>query len=96
MGGDLRFHLKKQKGNKFPEAQVKFYISQTILALEHLHIRNVLHRDIKPDNLLLDEMGYIKLSDFGASRIVLPDVVDGTCREGSGTPGVDLTLMQGR
>lgn len=45
--------------------QTQFYIAETLLAIEFVHQLGFIHRDIKPDNLLLDERGHIKLSDFG-------------------------------
>lgn len=62
-GGELFFHLKKFK--KFEEDQSKFYGAQVILALEFLHYINFIHRDVKPENIFIDHMGYIKLGDFG-------------------------------
>jgi len=61
-GGDVRFHLTKE--TYFDEERVKFYAASVVLALEYLHGRRVCHRDIKPDNLLLDENGYCHLTDF--------------------------------
>lgn len=50
------------------EEMAKFYIAETVLALEYLHSRNIIHRDIKPDNLLIDKKGHIRLTDFGLSK----------------------------
>ena len=52
------------------EEETRFYIAQTILALETVHAANFIHRDIKPDNLLLDRDGHMKLSDFGLCKPV--------------------------
>jgi len=87
LGGDMRYHLLKSKGRKFSESLTKFYIAQLILALEHMHSLNCLHRDIKPDNLLVQANGYIKLTDFGLGRKLLPNVSKGSCNEFGGTPG---------
>ena len=47
----------------------RFYISQIILALEHLHANDCIYRDLKPENILLEEDGYIKITDFGLSKM---------------------------
>ena len=65
-GGDLRFHLEKQK--KFKEEVVKFYAAEVIIALDYLHQQNIIYRDLKPDNILLDKDGHIKLTDFGLAK----------------------------
>ena len=57
---------------EFSESQVRFVISQLVLALCHLHRNNIIYRDLKPENILLDEVGYIKLTDFGLSKQLAP------------------------
>uniref|UniRef100_A0A1B6GR33 cAMP-dependent protein kinase n=1 Tax=Cuerna arida TaxID=1464854 RepID=A0A1B6GR33_9HEMI len=47
------------------ESHAKFYMSQLVLALEYLHHLGVIHRDVKPENVMIDAFGYIKLGDFG-------------------------------
>uniref|UniRef100_A0A1A9WHS5 non-specific serine/threonine protein kinase n=1 Tax=Glossina brevipalpis TaxID=37001 RepID=A0A1A9WHS5_9MUSC len=66
-GGDLFMHLCNAK--RFSNANVKFYIAELVLALEHLHKLNIIHRDIKLENILLDKQGHIVLTDFGLSKI---------------------------
>ena len=55
----------------FSENKAKFYLAEIILALEYLHDRNIIYRDLKPENCLLDEYGHIKLTDFGLSKLGL-------------------------
>ena len=66
-GGDMRFHLPYKC---FDEQETRFMIACVILALEYLHSMGVVHRDIKPENLVFDERGYIKVTDFGISRLL--------------------------
>ncbi|KAK2715449.1 serine/threonine-protein kinase tricornered-like [Artemia franciscana] len=62
-GGDMMTLLMKK--DTLSEEQTQFYIGETALAIESIHKLGFIHRDIKPDNLLLDARGHIKLSDFG-------------------------------
>jgi len=51
--------------------QARTYIAELVLALRHLHSRGVVHRDVKPDNILIAQDGHIRLTDFGLSRLEL-------------------------
>ncbi|KAF8227525.1 kinase-like protein [Tricholoma matsutake] len=62
LGGDLRFHLERL--GSLPEATVRFYVAQLSSALAFLHENNIMHRDLKPDNILLDACGNAHLTDF--------------------------------
>ncbi|GAA5957154.1 hypothetical protein JCM3765_005422 [Sporobolomyces pararoseus] len=62
LGGDLRFHLDRLGSMK--EEAVRFYVAEMALALGDLHKLGIVHRDIKPDNILLDERGHAHLTDF--------------------------------
>nr|XP_051685678.1 serine/threonine-protein kinase 32B isoform X2 [Oryctolagus cuniculus] len=68
LGGDLRYHL--QQSVHFTEAAVKLYICELALALEYLQRYRIIHRDIKPDNILLDERGHVHITDFNIATVV--------------------------
>uniref|UniRef100_A0A4W3H1P4 Ribosomal protein S6 kinase n=1 Tax=Callorhinchus milii TaxID=7868 RepID=A0A4W3H1P4_CALMI len=65
-GGDLFTRLSKEV--MFTEEDVKFYLAELALALDHLHGLGIIYRDLKPENVLLDEDGHIKITDFGLSK----------------------------
>ncbi|XP_015836485.1 citron Rho-interacting kinase [Tribolium castaneum] len=65
-GGDLLGLLYRQ-GGTLPESAATFYLAEIVLALEDLHSMGFVHRDIKPDNILLDRCGHLKLVDFGSA-----------------------------
>lgn len=67
-GGDLMTLLIREE--VLPERTSQFYLAQTVIALEAIHAAGYIHRDIKPDNLLLDIYGHMKLSDFGLCKPV--------------------------
>ncbi|KAM6041164.1 serine/threonine-protein kinase 38 isoform 2-T4 [Theristicus caerulescens] len=62
-GGDMMTLLMKK--DTLTEEETQFYIAETVLAIDSIHQLGFIHRDIKPDNLLLDSKGHVKLSDFG-------------------------------
>ena len=64
--GDLAKPLLFEK--RFSEQRAKFYLCEILLALENLHKRDIIFRDLKPDNVVLDEQGHCKLTDFGLSK----------------------------
>lgn len=78
-GGHLLHHLHKEA--IFSEVQARFYLSQVILALEHLHNLNIIHRDLKPENCLLDSSGHCVLTDFGFAKenVITPDSCSSFC-----------------
>ena len=65
-GGELFTYISKKK--KLPISEVRFYLAEIGLALEHLHQLGVVYRDLKPENILLDVDGHIKITDFGLSK----------------------------
>jgi len=74
-GGDLGEHLQNE--GRFSEDRSKIYICEIILALEELHQRNIIYRDLKPDNIVLDTDGHAMLTDFGLSKEDVSDYYNG-------------------
>lgn len=64
--GDLADHLSRER--RFTEERSKIYLCEIILALEDLHKRDIIFRDLKPDNVVLDDEGHAMLTDFGLSK----------------------------
>ena len=63
--GDLGKILSIER--RFTEERARLYAAEVLLALENLHKRDIIFRDLKPDNILLDDKGRIKITDFGIS-----------------------------
>lgn len=66
IGRDLEYHLRKSR--KFTEDRAKFYAAEIVLALSYLHKQGVVYRDVKLENIILEEQGHCKLLDFGMSK----------------------------
>ena len=80
-GGDLMFHVQNRG---FSLSECKFYLAEIVLALEFLHSRGILYRDLKLDNILLSRDGHIKLADYGLSRCDM--TAEGRTNTFCGTP----------
>jgi len=65
-GGDLGKIIAQER--KLPEERARLYISEILLALQDLHKRDIIYRDLKPDNVVLDDDGHALLTDFGLSK----------------------------
>ncbi|KAJ9151148.1 Serine/threonine-protein kinase 32C [Pleurostoma richardsiae] len=68
-GGDLRFHISRKT---FTEDAVRFWIAELGCALRYIHGQGIIHRDIKPDNVLLDADGHVHLTDFNVASDIVP------------------------
>lgn len=64
-GGDVASLLENV--GCFEEDMARLYIAETIMAIDYVHSKNIIHRDVKPDNLLITATGHIKITDFGLS-----------------------------
>uniref|UniRef100_A0A3B1KJ88 non-specific serine/threonine protein kinase n=1 Tax=Astyanax mexicanus TaxID=7994 RepID=A0A3B1KJ88_ASTMX len=72
VGGDLLTLLSKFE-DRLPEDMSKFYVAEMVLAIHSIHQQHYVHRDIKPDNVLLDMNGHIRLADFGSCLRMMQD-----------------------
>jgi cGMP-dependent protein kinase len=69
LGGEL-YATYNKKGLWGNEACAKFYVAGTVIAFEHLHDKKIIYRDLKPENLLLNDKGQVKLTDMGLAKVV--------------------------
>ena len=67
-GGEMFTHLRKT--GRYSEENACFYASQIVLTFEYLHYLNIVYRDLKPENVLYDSTGYVKITDFGFAKII--------------------------
>ncbi|XP_040375988.1 protein kinase PINOID 2 isoform X2 [Oryza brachyantha] len=84
-GGDLHVARQRQPGRRFSISSTRFYVAETVLALEYLHMMGVVYRDLKPENVLVRGDGHIMLSDFDLS--LKCDVVPRLLRPAKGAGG---------
>lgn len=78
-GGELWELLENAKDKKLPIELVRCYTAEMINALQYIHSKNIVHRDFKPENILLDKSGHLKITDFGTSKVqftALPLLLD--------------------
>jgi len=68
IGGELFSQLRK--AGRFSNEASRFYAAEIVLALEYLHDKNIVYRDLKPENLLIDREGHMKITDFGFAKYV--------------------------
>src|SRR5699024_2018425 len=96
VGGDLKSLLSVY--GFFDESMATFYVAEVCLALQYLHSHSIIHRDIKPDNMLLSKEGHVKLTDFGLSCVQIhrdlefSDFENATPNLCARTPGQLLSL----
>lgn len=65
-GGDLKFHIYNMGGEPgFELVRARFYAAEVVCGLEHLHQQGIVYRDCKPENILLDDHGHVRISDLG-------------------------------
>lgn len=74
-GGDLDYHLHREQS--FSEDRSRIYIAEVLLALEELHKKDILYRDLKPENVVLNKDGHACLTDFGLSKEGVNDIDQG-------------------
>ncbi|KAH8284125.1 hypothetical protein KR054_010797 [Drosophila jambulina] len=96
VGGDLKSLLAMY--GYFDEVTARFYVAEMVMALQYLHQHGIVHRDIKPDNMLLSASGHVKLTDFGLSKIdmrrdlEISDLINCSPNLNARTPGQLLSL----
>lgn len=74
VGGELFTHLRR--AGRFTNDMTRFYASEIVLAIEYLHSKDIIYRDLKPENLLIDHQGHIKITDFGFAKKVVDRYVN--------------------
>ena len=67
-GGELFTYMRSQ--GPLPPPSARFYAAQVTIMFEYLHGKNIIYRDLKPENLLVNSDGYLKMTDFGFAKVV--------------------------
>lgn len=75
-GGELCKRLREEK--KFSESWGKFYSASVLFAFCHMHAKKIAYRDLKPENLVMDSTGYVKVVDFGLAKVSIFYLLDMT------------------
>ena len=88
-GGDLMSLLMAK--DILPEQDARFYAAEIVLAIESVHKLDCIHRDLKPDNVLIDADGHIKLSDFGLSKKLDIKLIDNNLQNEIKNSGTNIT-----
>lgn len=71
-GGEIFYHLRR--AGRFPEVLAVFYCAEIVSSIHHLHKKSIIYRDLKPENVLLDSEGHVKITDFGLAKIGITSV----------------------
>jgi len=82
-GGDLLHYVRRRR--RLDEEVAKYLFKQIVVGIEYIHSKNIIHRDIKLENILLDNLGVVKICDFGVSKL-LPEGPESKATECCGTP----------
>ena len=69
-GGEMFTIIQKQKTRRFSQEQTKFFAAETVCAFHYLHNLDIIFRDLKPENMLIDFKGHCKVTDFGFAKLV--------------------------
>lgn len=69
-GGEMFTHIQKQRKRRFNPEQTRFFSAETVLAFEYLHNLDIIFRDLKPENMLIDHRGHVRITDFGFAKRV--------------------------